>query len=367
MSVVLIAEDEEAMLEIFAQVVEDLGHRALRAQNGEEALLLARTEPPDLVVSDHMMPRRTGVELLRTLRTDPRLRTVPFLLLSAARPAGLEEADVFLPKPVDLDTFEEAVLRVLRSRPAPEPREEVMPTGARAERSNGAVREEMLNWVAHEIKTPLSSARLNAQVLLRKQAERGFPDEQKCTETILRQLDRMNSLVTSILDAARLSEGKVALRLEPGDLAAFLQEVVRDWRELQPQVDFRLVGVEQRVGLSFDAERVRHVVNNLISNAVKYGGEARRVEVSLSLSPGLAVIQVRDWGVGIPASELPNIFDRFHRAEAASGLGHGLGLYIAAAIARLHGGSLSVRSTLGEGSTFSLRLPLSGWRPDSPV
>jgi signal transduction histidine kinase len=359
MSLVLIAEDEEAMLEIFAQVVEELGHRALRAHNGEEAFLLARTEQPDLVVSDYMMPRRTGVDLLRALRADPRLATVPFLLLSAAHPAGLEEADAFLSKPVELDTFEAAVQKVLRSRPAPEPRQESMTAGEGAGRSSGAVREEMLNWVAHEIKTPLSSARLNAQMLLRKQGERGSTDEKKCTETILRQLDRMNALVTSILDAARLAEGKVALQRAPGELAAFLQEVVQEWRELQPQVAFTLKGAEQRVELSFDAERVRYILNNLLSNAVKYGGEAGRVEVALSLMPGLAIVQVRDWGVGIPASELPNVFDRFHRADGAEGHGHGLGLYIAAALARLHGGSLTAQSALGEGSTFSLRLPRS--------
>lgn len=360
MSLVLIAEDEEAMLEIFAQVVEDLGHRTLRAHNGEEALLLARTERPDLVVSDHMMPRRTGVELLRTLRADPRLGSVPFLLLSAAHPTGLEEADAFLSKPVDLDTFEAAVQQVLHARPTPEPRGAAMTAGDRAGHSSGAVREEMLNWVAHEIKTPLSSARLNAQLLLRKQGERGCAEEKKCSEAILRQLDRMTSLVTSILDAARLSEGKVALRREPGELVAFLQEVVHEWRELQPQVSFTLKGVEERVELSFDAERVRYVLNNLLSNAVKYGGAQRRVEVTLSLAPGLVNIQVRDWGVGIPASELPNIFNRFHRADGAGGQGHGLGLYIAGALARLHGGSLTAQSELGQGSTFSFRLPRSG-------
>lgn len=356
MSLVLIAEDEEAMLEIFAQVVEELGHRAVCAHNGEEALLLARTEPPDLVVSDHMMPRRTGVELLRTLRADERLKTVPFLLLSAARPRGLEEADIFLPKPVELDVFEDAVLRALRARP---PREDTAAPAARADAARGSVREEMLNWVAHEIKTPLSSARLNAQLLLRKLGERGPSEECKYTETVLRQLDRMNALVTSILDAARLSDGKVVLKREPGDFTAFLHEVVRDWRELQPEVRFTLEVAEERLELSFDSERVRYILNNLLSNAVKYGGEARRVEVTLSRAPGLAVVQVRDWGVGIPASELPNIFERFHRADLVGGQGHGLGLFIAAALARLHSGSLTAKSALGEGSTFCLRLPLT--------
>jgi signal transduction histidine kinase len=83
------------------------------------------------------------------------------------------------------------------------------------------------------------------------------------------------------------------------------------------------------------------------------------VEVGLALTPGLAVVSVRDWGPGIPAAELPNLFDRFHRADADAGRGHGLGLYIANALARLHGGSLTAKSTLGEGSTFSVRLPLA--------
>ncbi|HEX8536246.1 MAG TPA: HAMP domain-containing sensor histidine kinase, partial [Cystobacter sp.] len=300
--------------------------------------------------------RRTGMDLLRELRADGVLREVPFLLLSAARPPGLEEATAFLAKPVDLDTFERAVRQVLRVHPA----EAVAPQAkAPAADPGGALREEMLNWVAHEIKTPLSSARLNAQMLLRKQAARTDPEERKHAETILRQLDRMNGLVTSILDAARLSDGKMVLRQEPGDFASFLQGVVQEWRELQPQVDFRLVGAEQPLQLSFDADRVRNILNNLLSNAVKYGGERKRVEMVLALSPGLAVVHVRDWGQGIAASEVPNIFDRFHRAEGSGGSGHGLGLYIASAIARLHGGSLSAKSSLGEGSTFSLRLPLT--------
>lgn len=359
MSTVLIAEDEEALLEIFAEVVEGLGHRAVRAHNGEEALMLARTEPPDLVVSDHMMPRRTGMELLRALRTEARLATVPFVLLSAARPAGREEANTFLAKPVDLSTFEEAVTAALRSRPAAEsPSPERAASRESSRPGSGVAREELVSWVAHELKTPLSSARLNAQMLLRRVAQRGADAECKSAEAVLRQLDRMNQLITSILDAGRLAEGKVELKTAYCDLVPFLTELVAEWSELEPHVEFMLTGTHEPVMLSFDAERVRQVLNNLLSNAVKYCGEHKRVELGLGLSPGLAVIHVRDWGVGIPASELPNIFDRFQRADDNPERGHGLGLFIASHLARLHGGSLSVRSSRGEGSTFQLRLPL---------
>ena len=355
MSLVLIAEDEEALLEVFSEVVEDLGHRVIRAHNGEEALLLARTETPDLVVSDHMMPRKTGMQLLHAMRAEPTLSDVPFLLLSAARPLGREAAQTFLAKPVDLSTFEHAVSSALQNHQAA--RQEGPPAAREAPNTLSLAREEMLNWVAHELKTPLSSARLNTQLLLRKVQKRGIDDERRSAEAVLRQLDRMNGLVTSILDASRLADGKLELKLQPTELTPFLQELVQEWRELQPEMDFSLHALDPVEPLMLDAERLRQVLNNLLSNAVKYSGTSRHVEMGVTLNPGLVLVHVRDWGVGIPANALPHVFDRFQRADEDRGRGHGLGLFIAAALARLHGGSLSARSTLGEGSTFTLRLP----------
>jgi two-component system sensor histidine kinase/response regulator len=357
MGLVLIAEDEEAMLELFGDVVEHLGHRTMRALNGEEALLLAQTERPDLVVSDHMMPRKTGLQLLHALRSDPDLTSVPFVLVSAARPNGLEQADEFLTKPVDIDAFEAAVNKALT--PVPDGARKGRRRDGRPHRTTDALREEMLNWLAHEIKTPLAAARMGAQMLLRKLdgATESEP-ERKLSATIIRQLDRMNALITSILDASRLSEGEVTLDLRRLDLATLSQEVVRDWSELHPQATITLVGADDHLHVAADAERLRHVLNNLIGNAIKYSGDTKRVEVTLRSSPGSAVIEVRDWGEGIAASKLPTIFDRFHRADEGVGGGHGLGLFIAAALSRLHGGTLVAHSEIGKGSTFTLRLPL---------
>jgi two-component system, sensor histidine kinase and response regulator len=180
----------------------------VRAHNGEEALLLAHTERPDLVVSDHMMPRRTGVQLLRALRSDPQFSSVPFLLVSSARPQGLEEADAFLSNTVDVNEFEAAVQKALGSPPAAAEIKERR-RGARPSAGDSA-REEMVNWLAHEIKTPLGAARMSAQLLVRKLEEMNASEpEKKLSHTIIRQLDRMDALMTSILDASRLSEGKM--------------------------------------------------------------------------------------------------------------------------------------------------------------
>ncbi|NTX13832.1 hybrid sensor histidine kinase/response regulator [Myxococcus sp. CA056] len=357
MSLILIAEDEEALLEVFSEVLEDLGHRVVRASNGEEALMLARTEPPDLVISDHMMPRRTGMQLFYAMRSEPALAHVPFVLLSAARPTGREEAETFLAKPVDLATFEKTVSAALARHERAIP--DTPPPSRDSATSLGAAREEMLNWVAHELKTPLSSARLNVQLLLRKLLKRGAPeDEQRSAESVMRQLDQMNGLVTSILDASRLVDGKLELQRVPAPLVPFLQEVIQDWAEAQPEVTFRLEAQEPPEQVFFDAERTRQILNNLLSNAVKYRGASREVDIRTALDPGAVLIHVRDKGVGIPAASLPHVFDRFRRADSQQGRGHGLGLFIASSLARLHGGSLAARSQMGEGSTFTLRLPL---------
>src|SRR5688572_22263573 len=117
MSLVLVADDEPAVLEVLSEVVEDLGHEVLRAHDGREALSLARARVPNLVVTDHMMPKLSGLELCRQLRGDERLRDVPVIVLSAALPEGAPEASAFLSKPFELSEFERLVVEVL-ARPA---------------------------------------------------------------------------------------------------------------------------------------------------------------------------------------------------------------------------------------------------------
>ena len=132
---------------------------------------------------------------------------------------------------------------------------------------------------------------------------------------------------------------------------------------MAPTVEFTVQGADVEVTLHADEERLRQVLHNLISNAVKYGGDPARVDLILEMTPSSATVRVRDHGIGIAAHELPRLFERFHRAEGSRGGGHGLGLYIANALTRLHGGTLAATSVLGEGTTFSVTLPLSSASP----
>jgi CheY-like chemotaxis protein len=115
MSLVLVVDDEPAVLEILSQVVEDLGHEVIQARDGEEAWRLARSRRPQLVVTDHMMPRLSGAELCRRLRGDGELSHIPIIVLSAVLPQGVPEAQAFLHKPFEISDFEALVEHHLRS------------------------------------------------------------------------------------------------------------------------------------------------------------------------------------------------------------------------------------------------------------
>jgi signal transduction histidine kinase len=359
LKVVLVADDEEALLEVFASVVTELGHTVLCAHAGDEALGLARAHQPDLIVSDHMMPGLTGLEFLRSVRGDARLAQTPFILISAAQPQGAHEATTYLPKPVSLESFEHAVQEGLRSSRVKAERPEGAPLTQVPETASTLARAEMLNWVAHEIKTPLSSAKLNLELIMRHLSGDEEDPQRKRASSVLKQLDRMSTLVSSVLEASQLADGRLELQRERSDLKAFCQEVARYWQDTRPDFEFPLTLPAEEVTVLIDAERIRQILNNLVSNAIKYGGTSTRVELTLETSPGRAAISVRDYGKGMDAAELPRIFDRFHRAAGSTGQGHGLGLYIASALARVHGGALQVRSQRDAGSTFTLSLPLA--------
>jgi two-component system sensor histidine kinase/response regulator len=356
---VLVAEDEPALLEFFRELVEGLGHECLEARDGVEAVTIARSQFPDLVVTDYMMPRSNGLDVIRALRDDPSLRHVPTVLMTAGRPAPEQrtEAWLFLQKPVALEEFERAVREGLKAA------EDCKPLAAAADSGDrisdlSLTREDMLSWVSHEIKSPLAAATMATQLALRK-AKSGEPGKALERNLVItsRQLARMDELVTSILDAAQLRDGRLKLELEHIDLGEWLRKIIAFWKELQPEYDLLLTQDSGPLSCIGDPERLRQIVDNLISNAIKYGQPSRTIHVDVRASVHEVTISVRDFGPGIPAHERRNIFNRFHRVPGQVGGGHGLGLYIASALAGLHDGRLTLHSEVGQGSTFTLSLP----------
>ena len=344
MSRVLVVDDEPAVLDALSGILEDLGHEVVQAHDGQEALELARKRAPDLVVTDHLMPHMSGLDLCHQLKLDESLGHVPVILLSAVIEHGTPEAVAFLPKPFELPEFERAVAGALAARRAPASPPAVVPPAADA----------LLGWASRELKSPLSAAKIQVHML--EKSGVGADDARKNPVTGLkRQLAAMELLVGVMAEAGELMGGGLSLRRERTDIPALVSRVVEGWRERAPDYVFQVEVPDEAVSALVDAGRVARALDILVGNAVKHGASAKVVRVELEAAPLKVMIRVSDHGKGIPLEQQADLFRGF-RVEA-EGAGRGLELYVASEIARSHGGGITVQSPPGKGATFTFTLP----------
>src|SRR4030095_10431006 len=174
--------------------------------------------------------------------------------------------------------------------------------------------------------------------------------------------ERLTRLLNNVLDFSRIERGQKNYHLQPAILSDVIESAARTMRFPLSQQGFDLrVDINEVPPVPIDRDAVEQAVLNLLSNAIKYSGESREVALRLSRQNGHALIQVEDHGLGIPAEEQKRIFEKFYRVptpENRAISGTGLGLALVAHIAEAHGGRVEVNSTLGKGSTFSIRLPI---------
>jgi signal transduction histidine kinase len=233
------------------------------------------------------------------------------------------------------------------------------------------VRAEVLATVAHDLKSPLGTIKGLAQLLQRQVTGAepvAAPDLVEKLGRIDAAATRMARLIDELLDVARLEAGQpLRLARRPNDLVALVQQVVTEHQARSPAHDVRVeAGQAELVGL-WDAFRLDRVVDNLLGNAVKYSPPGRPICVRVWQEQDEAVVEVVDQGVGIPAAALPHLFERFHRASnVGTTPGTGLGLVGVRRIVEEHGGSISIRSQEGEGTTVSIRLPLGAVETGTP-
>jgi two-component system OmpR family sensor kinase len=210
---------------------------------------------------------------------------------------------------------------------------------------------------SHELRTPLAAVRAYAELFTRG-ADRRPEDLARSMSGITRESERMSVLVEDLLLLARLDEGR-PLERKPVDLAGIVGDAVETARAVDP--DRPLTLTSESVRVLGDGERLRQIVDNLLSNARAHTPPGTPVSVSVGADAGEAYLEVSDSGRGIADEEVARVFERFYRADEsrsrASG-GVGLGLSIVAAVADAHGGSVGARSQPGEGATFRIVLPL---------
>jgi signal transduction histidine kinase len=235
---------------------------------------------------------------------------------------------------------------------------------------------QFLNLASHELRGPLTVVR--GYVSMLEGGMLGDLNElgRKAVPVISAKVLEMNALIEQMIEAARLEDGALMLRPAEADLREVVSDAVDNARTLaDPKHQIRLDMPDRRVPVRMDAERIKTIVSNLISNAVKYSPAGGRVDVDLTARAGIARVSVNDTGVGIAKEDLPVLFTRFGRISTPQTNhmpGTGLGLYLGRQLARLHGGEITVESQPDRGSNFTLHLPLAAQaapeaRPEKPT
>jgi signal transduction histidine kinase len=364
---VLLVDDLHENLVALEALIRQPGRRIFQARSGDEALSLMLEHPFALAILDVQMPVMNGFELAELMRGTERTRGIPIVFVSAAGRElnyafrGYETGAVdFLYKPLDPVAVRSKVnvfVDLFRQR------QELQAAQGELERAV-TMRDDFMSMVSHELRNPLNSVYLQAQ-LRRKMLSGPTPPDRatmlRMVERDERQIRSMIRLLDDMLDVSRLRTGRLAMDPKPFDLAELGRRVVEVISEQAAAAGIAVtLEAPDMLPLEGDEFRIEQVINNLLTNALRYG-DGKPVAVTVSAGEGRALVSVRDRGMGIAPADQERIFQQFERtAGSAQVPGLGLGLYIARQIVEAHRGRLEVVSEVGKGSEFILYLPLPG-------
>jgi signal transduction histidine kinase len=225
------------------------------------------------------------------------------------------------------------------------------------------MKDEFVSVVSHELRTPLTAIRGSLQLLLSDHDAVPDPENRHLLKTALNSCERLVRIVSDILDVSKIEAGRLTLRPRELSLAEVVAHSIDGVRQIAAQGGVRFVDNVPRdlPHVAADADRLTQAVINLLSNAVKFSPPNSTVTIDGRQDAGSVTISVRDQGPGIPAEDIPRLFEKFHQLDGSGTRrvgGTGLGLVITKAIIEQHGGEMRVESRAGAGSTFSVVLPV---------
>ena len=380
---ILIVDDDVALLLALPQALylRMDGVKVDTSDSAQEALGLIQEHDYDAIVSDIKMPGMNGLVLLAKIK-ELRPET-PTLLITGHGEENLAiqalrgGAYDFLQKPVERDYLVAALQRAIQTHQLrrqvieqqlalelhAQSLERVVQKRTSELLEANAAKDKFLSIVSHELKTPLTSLKGMAQ-FLRRQFKN--PDSAKIVcqglADMERSIYRMEVLVNDLLDVNLVETNMFVLHRKRCDLVELCRHLINEYTAgAGPALTFETLG--ESIEVEVDVDRISQVIINLLSNARKYSPKGTPITLMLEQAGYESIVSVRDIGVGIPAEMQSHIFEPFYRVpgieiQTGSSVGLGLGLYISRKIVERHGGRIEVQSIPGEGSTFSIVLPL---------
>jgi two-component system sensor histidine kinase/response regulator len=343
---ILLVDDTPANLLLLVRMLAERGYKPRTVLSGRLALQAARAKPPDLILLDIAMPEMNGYEVCEQLKADLALKDIPVIFISALAET-IDKVKAFRVGGVDYVTkpfqFEEVYARVqthLQLR-----RLEIL-------------RDDLTHMVIHDLRNPLSVIIIFLELLAKRESKNLSADTQKLVAVARGSAENIRNMIASILHVSKMEAGEIKLQRESCDLVALIRDVMATTRPLPGNRTMTLDAAESSLTTVADVELIRRVLQNLLSNALKYtpnGGDIRIVATRFQNEIRIAITDV---GPGIAPEHHQRIFEKFGQVEDRnSRLGTGLGLTFCKLAIEAHGGRIGVESEVGKGSTFWLTLP----------
>lgn len=342
----------------------------LKAQSGDEALELLLEHDVALALIDVQMPGLNGFELAELMRGNDRTRRIPIIFVTAGthsaerRFQGYEAGAVdFIQKPIEPDILRSKTavfFEIYRQRQMLAEQRDLLQAQAESLRLAATRKDEFLAVLAHELRNPLAALQSGLQLLLRKPDE---PRAETISDLMQEQMAHLLRLVDDLLDASRITQGKIELRTTVFDLRDAISAAIE---MVKPAIDAQghtliVSPMEHRIELLADQVRITQCIANLLNNSAKYTPAGGRIEIKVTDIPDAVRVTVSDNGLGLTLDASTAIFRMFEQVEEHlmhSHGGLGIGLALVKRLIELHGGTIAVSSDgPNMGSAFTLELP----------
>ena len=362
---VLIVDDDVDARELLRIYLHDAGYHTIEAIDGEQAVELATTISPDIVLMDAMLPRMNGFEAARRIKQECSGEFLPIIMVSALRDQSSKllgyrvGVDDFLSHPLDrieLGVRVAALLALRERHVALTRRNEEL---AELQR----FRDEMSSTVVHDLKNPLSVILANLSYAIEELRQAGQVVDPDVGQSLVESQDagrRLLRLLTNLADTARIEGNRLETVAQPTHIGKILQQIAAQRRVMATTREIRIeVRVATEVEATIDVDLVTRAIENVVDNALRYTPSGGLIALSATRLGEEVEIAVANDGPPIPTDARPAIFEKFGQAGKHTGrMNLGLGLYFCRLAAEAHQGTLELRDTTEFATEFVFRLPL---------
>lgn len=361
---ILVVDDSPDNVLLVQTILEEEGYEVSTAEDGRSALAQIDELPPDLVLLDVMMPGMDGYEVTRRIRANQKLPFIPILLITAHERSSIVQgldmgADDFIRKPVELEELLARVRSALRLKHIMDERDRI-----------AYQREDFVSRLAHDLRTPLFAA--DKMLNLIQQGAMGTitPECSEALHVMARSNQNLLRMVNTLLEVYRYEANRKNLNFLKVDLQELIQEISQELIPLANSkgLDLKLNFEKHPENTSVIGDRLElhRLFTNLIGNAIQYT-DMGKVMVRLSASPAPSgathshtkgvKVEIEDTGIGISEEDQVKLFERFRQGKHSRS-GSGLGLHLSRQIVEAHQGTIQALSQVGQGSTFTVWLPV---------